>query len=255
MIKPVISVVDRGTIRIRCPELFRADLAWTLERLLHRIFAVEAIRSVELMEASGTLLINLRRPVSPISEVLARLASSLSDPVEHRSGAGFGRYVVVKRQGGRTGLIRAPRRMKGVGRWIFRGVGYGFLGLAAVGVVSPFLPTTPIELLSSYFFLRSTPAAAERLLGSRLFGPILRDWYLYGAMRRSLKGKIVLVMVTVLSSTVLLVDGSSSALPIMVFVSLLSVGLVMRIPTLNEPRDRVSPPEAHPRGALSPAAA
>ncbi len=56
------------------------------------------------------------------------------------------------------------------------GTGSLFVGLAAVGVVLPVLPTTPFLLVAAACFARSSPRFYEWLLANRVFGPLIRDW-------------------------------------------------------------------------------
>jgi uncharacterized membrane protein YbaN (DUF454 family) len=50
------------------------------------------------------------------------------------------------------------------------------VGLAAVGVVVPGLPTTPLLLLAAACFARSSPRLHARLLANPVFGPLIREW-------------------------------------------------------------------------------
>ena len=72
-------------------------------------------------------------------------------------------------------------------RWLFVALGGVFVALGVVGVVLPGIPTTPFLLLASYFFVRSSPALHQRLLGSKLFGPTLRDWQRHKGVKRRTK--------------------------------------------------------------------
>ncbi len=72
-------------------------------------------------------------------------------------------------------------------RWLLQGLGCVFVGLAFLGVALPGIPTTPFLLLASYFFVRSSPALHRRLLASRTFGPILRDWNEHRGLRLGIK--------------------------------------------------------------------
>ena len=76
-------------------------------------------------------------------------------------------------------------------RLVFIAVAGFFFLLGAAGVVLPGLPTTPFLLLTSYFLLRAWPSMNERLLRSRLFGGVLRDWQHRGGVRRHIKVKAI----------------------------------------------------------------
>lgn len=58
----------------------------------------------------------------------------------------------------------------------YKPLGLLFLGLAALGVLLPVLPSTPFVLLAAWFFARSSEKWHRRLLDSELFGPMLRHW-------------------------------------------------------------------------------
>lgn len=49
-----------------------------------------------------------------------------------------------------------------------------FVGIGAVGVVVPGLPTTVFLLIASYFFSRSCPALTDRWLRRGVFAPYMR---------------------------------------------------------------------------------
>lgn len=80
-----------------------------------------------------------------------------------------------------------PPMKRGPHRWLFVGLGCVFTGLAGIGVILPGIPTTPFLLVASYFFVRSSPRLSQRLLASRTFGPMLRDWNRYRGIKRSVK--------------------------------------------------------------------
>jgi len=54
--------------------------------------------------------------------------------------------------------------------------GWFFVLLAVVGVVLPFLPTTPFLILALTLFARSSPAFHRMLLNNRWFGASLKQW-------------------------------------------------------------------------------
>ena len=75
----------------------------------------------------------------------------------------------------------------GLRRWLFVVLGCAFTALAGAGVVLPGIPTTPFLLVASYFFVRSSPRLHRKLLRSRAFGPILRDWHEHRGVKRRVK--------------------------------------------------------------------
>ncbi|WP_100638322.1 YbaN family protein [Marinobacter salexigens] len=62
------------------------------------------------------------------------------------------------------------------GKTGFRVLAYISIGLAAIGVVLPLLPTTPFVLLAAYFAGKGSPAFASWLERHPTFGPAIRDW-------------------------------------------------------------------------------
>ena len=61
------------------------------------------------------------------------------------------------------------------------------LGLGAVGVVLPLLPTVPFLLLAAFCFARSSERLHRWLLEHETFGPPIRDWEERGAIGRRAK--------------------------------------------------------------------
>lgn len=72
------------------------------------------------------------------------------------------------------------------------------LGLGAIGIVLPILPTTPFLLIAAFAFGRGSPRVEAWLLGHRIFGPPILDWRQHGAIRPRVKAISVATMVGVL---------------------------------------------------------
>jgi uncharacterized membrane protein YbaN (DUF454 family) len=77
--------------------------------------------------------------------------------------------------------------MTGMGRVVYKTLGWASVGMAVFGAILPGIPTAPFVILSGYLFIRSSPEAHQWLRQSRGFGPILRDWEAYRGVRRSIK--------------------------------------------------------------------
>lgn len=76
--------------------------------------------------------------------------------------------------------------------------GAAALGIGALGVVTPLLPTTPFVLLAAFAFARSSDNWHNWSMNHRSFGPMIRDWRAQGAISRRAKAASVLAMSAVL---------------------------------------------------------
>ncbi|MBM1631473.1 YbaN family protein [Sulfitobacter mediterraneus] len=68
------------------------------------------------------------------------------------------------------------------------------LALGAIGVVLPGLPTTPFIILAAFCFTKGSPRLAAMLDGHHIFGPILEDWRVRGAIAPRFKAIAVVMM-------------------------------------------------------------
>ncbi|QJD58279.1 DUF454 domain-containing protein [Pseudomonas sp. gcc21] len=75
------------------------------------------------------------------------------------------------------------------------------LGLGALGIVLPGLPTTPFLLVAAWAGARGWPALEARLLAHERYGPVIRDWRNDRAVPRKAKWMASLLM---LSSVVMI---------------------------------------------------
>lgn len=75
--------------------------------------------------------------------------------------------------------------------------GFMFVGLALLGVVLPLLPTTPFLLVAAGCFAKSSPYFYKKLLDSRLFGQLIKDWQEYRSI--SQKSKVVSLISMILA--------------------------------------------------------
>jgi uncharacterized protein len=89
----------------------------------------------------------------------------------------------------RAAASGSPRR-----RWPWWLLAWLALGLAALGVVLPGLPTTPFVLLAAWAAARGSPALHGWLHAHARFGPLIRDWQREGAVDRRAKRLAVLSM-------------------------------------------------------------
>ncbi len=72
-------------------------------------------------------------------------------------------------------------------RPIYLLLGLATTGLGIVGAFLPLLPTTPLLILATWFFARSSPRLQRWLLDHPRFGALLRAWRDQGAIPRRAK--------------------------------------------------------------------
>ena len=135
------------------------------------------------------------------------------------------------------------------GRGIFLALGWFFVGLAALGVFLPVLPTTPFLLLASSCFLKSSPRWQQWLLNSRLFGPFLRDWEEHRAVRRPVKA-LAIVVVSAVIAAALFRDLHWAVRSLIVAAGFVGLVVVWRLPTITSPK-RTGPETPAPDSASS----
>ena len=72
-------------------------------------------------------------------------------------------------------------------RWLWIGLGILCVGLGALGVVLPLLPTTPFLIVAAASFARSSERLHAWLLRNRSFGPMIRTWEAQRCIPRTTK--------------------------------------------------------------------
>jgi uncharacterized membrane protein YbaN (DUF454 family) len=137
-----------------------------------------------------------------------------------------------------------PQLTRGLRRGLYVGLGCLFVGLAVLGAVLPVLPTTPFLLLASYFFVRSSPALHARLLRSRWFGPLLRDWQEHRAVRPRVKVLALALIPAVIAASILVGRLSLPLTSLLLALGAVGMVVVWRLPVLRP--EAAKCPEAVP---------
>ncbi|AFR71702.1 YbaN family protein [Brachyspira pilosicoli] len=77
-------------------------------------------------------------------------------------------------------------------RILFIVLGFIFLGVGAIGIVVPILPTTPFLLLASFFFAKGSKRFHDWFLSTKLYKKYLESFVKSRAM--TLKGKLTILI-------------------------------------------------------------
>ena len=121
-------------------------------------------------------------------------------------------------------------------RALFLVLGTVFLGLGALGLVIPVLPTTPFVLLAAACYLRASTRLHQWLVHSRTFGPTIVAWQEHGAIPPRAKAiAIAMVILTFGFSIGLAVE------PPLMRASLAALGIILVIWLARRPS--WSPPD------------
>ncbi|RYU61372.1 DUF454 domain-containing protein [Methylolobus aquaticus] len=132
-------------------------------------------------------------------------------------------------------IARGPRR------WLYLALGIGSFGLAVLGLLLPGVPTVPFLLASSYYLARSSRRLHRRLLDSRVFGRLLREWERYRALSRESKRRLAGFVVTAIVISAVFAPLSPALLITVATMALLSLYGIQSIPELGS---RASPAPA-----------
>jgi len=110
-------------------------------------------------------------------------------------------------------------------------LGFLCVGLAALGVVVPGLPTTPFLLLAAACFARSSERFYGWLLANRVFGPMIRDWRETRSMSRRSKAIALASIAVVGGASVIFVIEHSVLKAVVAAFLLCPIVIVSRVPT------------------------
>jgi len=139
-----------------------------------------------------------------------------------------------------SGELARPHASRAV-RVVLVTAGTSSLALGVIGIFVPLLPTTPFVLLAAGCYARASTRLHDRLLRSRMFGPMIREWQRHRSIRYRTKLVAIATMAVSLGiSTVFFVEPAW----LKAVLALLGVSLAVwmyRIPSRDGP-GRAEPP-------------
>ena len=208
-----------------------------LKAAAHNLLQMSDVRSVTIDGERQQVIVRLRSRLLSTSEV-AEIPSSvfyesaLDGEAVHPANASVVSWVDARDQS--WCFILLPAGARGPKRWLLLAAAGAALALGLLGVVLPGLPTTPFVLVASYCLLRSSPQLHERLLHSKLFGGVLRDWHLHRGLRPHVRYKATAVIVLVLAASLLLTSLPPLAKLVILAVAAAGITYVWRLPSVAD---------------------
>jgi uncharacterized membrane protein YbaN (DUF454 family) len=120
-------------------------------------------------------------------------------------------------------------------------VGLICVGLGAVGMVLPILPTTPFLLAAAACFCKSSPKMYNWLLNNKWFGEYIRNYKEgRGLSLRTKMTSLIVLWITIGVSTVFLLNlllPSQLVLPLQIVMAAVAIGVsihILKLPTINK---------------------
>jgi uncharacterized membrane protein YbaN (DUF454 family) len=115
-------------------------------------------------------------------------------------------------------------------------IGWTFVGIGAVGLFLPVLPTTPFLLISLWAFSQSSERFHNWLYTHRIFGPPLQDWSEHGVI--PLRAKIIAVGTMALSAILVIAFSSTPWYGIVAMLILMGIGATFVLTRPSTPRSK-----------------
>lgn len=125
--------------------------------------------------------------------------------------------------------------MKGLARYLLLACGWAALGLGAVGLLIPILPTAPFIVLAAACFMRSSDRLHAWVVAHPTFGIHVRDYLAgKGLQRRSKVLALATLWASVLMSAGLLVPVPLVGIVLVCIAAAVSI-YILRLPTCVAP--------------------
>jgi len=114
-------------------------------------------------------------------------------------------------------------------RYLLIILGWLFVILGAIGAVLPLLPTTPFLILALACFAESSPRFHKMLLDNKWFGPPLAQWEQSKTIRRKIKHKVMVLIITTFGISIWVLSGRIELQLMLVSFCLILLTFVWRL--------------------------
>lgn len=109
-----------------------------------------------------------------------------------------------------------------ISKYLYLTLAWLCVGLGIIGIILPFLPTTPFLLVAVWAFSNSSPELAEKMRNHKIVGPYIRAWQDHGVV--PFRAKLLAVAMMTLAGVYLL---AFAAVPL--FAALAACGVFVGV--------------------------
>ncbi|MEI0491075.1 YbaN family protein [Brachyspira intermedia] len=124
-------------------------------------------------------------------------------------------------------------------RILFICLGFIFVGIGAVGIVVPILPTTPFLLLASFFFAKGSKRFHDWFMSTKLYKKYLESFVKSRAMTLKAKLTILLPVSAMLIVTFIFVNNLHARIALVILFIAKYVYFFTQIRTIKEGEETV----------------
>jgi len=233
------SKPQSGTqVRFELPRQIAASESG-LQAAVSRAFLIAPVRSVTIDAARTSAIVRLRRggAAETSAESDKAIADSLTAALADGETMTTPPIELLSWSDSRDGslsFIKMPARVTGWRKAMYLVLAATALLLGLLGILLPGLPTTPFVLLGSYFLIRSSTRLHDRLMESRLFGGVLRDWHLHRGLRPHVRARAIAVVAIVVALSLIVARPSWPAIVIVAALVACGLTVIWRLPTVRD---------------------
>jgi uncharacterized membrane protein YbaN (DUF454 family) len=218
----------------------------TLQRLSGYLREVDGVISVmtRLDRASQKIVVFFNEQISP-QTMLRRMAAAIRSPKEppesviysdarefssHSSRPTSQRHAIPQH----AQKAEAVTVRKTLSQYFYGTLAVASFGMAWVGLLVPGIPTVPFVILTAYLASKASPRFHQRLMESRTFGPMMKDWNEHHAIRPQVRTQAVVATLVIVAISLLIVPPSPTLYAVMAVMFVVSMVVVFSIPVLKE---------------------
>ncbi len=116
-----------------------------------------------------------------------------------------------------------------VKHYLLISLGWIFVILGGIGALLPIVPTTPFLILALGCFAESSPRFHRMLLNNKWFGPPLRQWEKNHTISRTLKQRIMMLIVLTFAISITLLWGRTALQLMLVVIGITLLWFISRL--------------------------